>query len=264
MKRREFFGVLSSAAAAWIAAAFLLIGGVLHNSAAAQAEDIAYCKIGWWQIKYRELEDMNGCYAASLFRQTLLHMALAQTDKGKAWFIFISNPAWDSWIKRKKQHTLIFVTTKPWQGTFFVSSGTTELSSTNLSIEFMNSIADAKSIEIYDENKRLLISLDMKDSANAIKSVVNCVRDHPLPTGEAKTPPEAAPQVETTISGTGFFVAPNFFVTNSHVVNGCRQGIYVQYPDQNSYAAGISGQDSANDLARIIHGGVDFLEVSGD
>ena len=96
----------------------------------------------------------------------------------------------------------------------------------------------------------------MKDSANAIKSVVNCVRDHPAPTREATREAETPPQTETetettTISGTGFFVASNFIVTNNHVVKGCTQGIYVRYPDQNSYAAGVSGQDNANDLALL-------------
>jgi len=148
------------------------------------------------------------------------------------------------------------VTTNAWQGTFFVSSEATYLSSADLSIEFMNSIADANTLQIYDEKRRLLTSLDMKDSANAIKSVVNCVRDHPAPTREATREAETPPQTETetettTISGTGFFVASNFIVTNNHVVKGCTQGIYVRYPDQNSYAAGVSGQDNANDLALL-------------
>src|SRR5262245_27666553 len=117
MKRREIF------VAAWVAAAFL-ISGVLHNSAA-QAEDTAYTKIGWWQITYREFEDSNGCYAAARFHeQTLIALELIQMDKGKAWLMIIANPRWNSWINRKKQHTLRFVTTKGWQDTFFVNSKT--------------------------------------------------------------------------------------------------------------------------------------------
>jgi hypothetical protein len=101
MKRREFPSVLGIAAT-WIAAALLLIGGVLHNSPA-QAEDKAYAKIGWWQINYREFEDVNGCYAAASFQgQTLIGLALVQMEKGKAWLIFISNPGWNSWVKRKE------------------------------------------------------------------------------------------------------------------------------------------------------------------
>ena len=108
------------------------------------------------------------------------------------------------------------MTTNAWQGTFFVSSEATYLSSADLSIEFMNSIADAKSIEIFGENRRLLTSLDMKDSANAIKSVVNCVRAHPLSTREAETPP----QPETTISGTGFLVLSRFVLELGDAISG--------------------------------------------
>ena len=103
MRRPEFFDALSSATA-WISAAFLLISGVLHTSAA-QAEDTNYAKIGWWAINYRELENVNGCYAAASFKdQTLISLDLVQTDKGKAWLMVILNPAWNSWIKNKKQH----------------------------------------------------------------------------------------------------------------------------------------------------------------
>ena len=101
-----------------------------------------------------------------------------------------------------------------------------------------------------------LASLDMKDSTNAIKAVVNCAREHAREVAEAQT----APQEETTFSGTGFFVAPDLIVTNWHVVSGCRQGIYVRYPDQNSFAAGVVGQDSANDLA-LLRAGTSGLAV---
>jgi serine protease Do len=149
------------------------------------------------------------------------------------------------------------VTTKPWQGIFFVKSETAELYSSDLSIEFMNSIADAKSLEIFGENNRPLTALNMKDSADAIKPVVNCVRDHPkLPSHEA----EAPPKTQTTFSGTGFFVAPNLFVTNYHVINGCGKTIYVRYPEQMSYVARISGQDRANDLA-LLHTDMNGLSV---
>jgi hypothetical protein len=49
-------------------------------------------------------------------------------------------------------------------------------------VEFINSLADAKALAIYDENKHLLISspLNMKDSEDAIKAVVNCIRDQPI------------------------------------------------------------------------------------
>ena len=146
-----------------IAAVFLLIGMVLHNFAA-QAEDNTYAKIGWWSIEYTYLDDWVGCYATASFKgQTLLSMIRFHTAEGKPWFIRISNPAWKSWIKKKKQHTLRLVTTKTWQGTFFVADENEgALFSEDLSIEFMNTIADAKSLEIFNEKNKSLASLDMQ------------------------------------------------------------------------------------------------------
>jgi S1-C subfamily serine protease len=165
--------------------------------------------------------------------------------------ISISNPAWKSWIKKKKQHTLRLVTTKTWQGTFFVLSGQEDaLYTADLSTEFMNSIADAKTLGIFNEKNKSLASLDMKDSTNAIKAVVNCAREHARAVAEAQTAPQETPQEETTFSGTGFFVAPNLFMTNKHVVAGCST-IDVRYPDQTPHTATIAGQDSTNDLALL-------------
>ena len=64
-------------------------------------------------------------------------------------------------------------------------------------VEFINSLADAKALAIYDENKRSLIALplSMKDSEDAIKAVANCVRDHsPNSPPEAKDHPESSKQ----------------------------------------------------------------------
>ena len=75
---------------------------------------------------------------------------------------------------------------------------------------------------------------------------------------QAKAQP---PEAETTISGTGFFVAPNRVVTNNHVVNGCTKAIQVRYPERASYTATISGQDATNDLV-LLHTEMPHLSVA--
>src|SRR5262249_51260451 len=106
-------------------------------------------------------------------------------------------------------------------------------------------VADAASVEIKDENKQyLLTNVDMKDSAAATRAIVICVNEHPPGGGPS-------PQPETTISGTGFFVAPNRVLTNHHVVSGCTKDIQVRYPDGRPYTATISGQDPNNDLVLL-------------
>src|SRR5215813_9317194 len=140
-------------------------------------------------------------------------------------------------------YDLLLVTTKPWRLTFSSSDdGKTLFADT--SVEFMNSVADAVSVEIRDYDRTLLTVVDMKDSAAAIRAIVNCVRERP-PGGAS---PEEA---ETTLSGTGFFVAPNRVVTNNHVVSGCTKDIQVRYPDGRPYTATISGQDRNNDLVLL-------------
>src|SRR5262249_20047394 len=175
----------------------------------------------------------------------VFQMALIQSGTNKTWAIFISNIRWNAWIGKRKELRLSLVTnwptTKPWPYTFSISGDSKLLSTTDASVEFMNSVADASKVEIKDDNGALWTTVDMKDSAAAIRAIVNCVNEHP--------PKSAGP--ETTLSGTGFFVAQNRVVTNNHVVSGCTRAIQVRYPDGRSYTATISGQDATNDLVLL-------------
>src|SRR5262245_6765588 len=231
-----------------IASALLLSGFVLCN-AGAQADVATYAKIGGWSVVYLEVGNLSGCLAAAQFPdQTIFQMAQLQSGTDKAWVIFISNPRWNAWIGKRKELRLRLVTdwptTKPWPVTFSISDDDKRLSFTNASVEFMNSVADASKVEIKDDNGALWATVDMKDSAAAIRAIVNCVGEHPPP----KAP---SAEAETTISGTGFFVAPNRVVTNNHVISGCTKSIQVRYPDGRSYTATISGQDRNNDLVLL-------------
>jgi S1-C subfamily serine protease len=234
-----------------MASASLLSGFVLCNFGA-QADILPYSKIGGWSVVYLEEGNLSGCLAAAQFPdQTIFQMALIQTGTNKTWAIFISNPRWNGWIGKRKQHRLLLVTTKPWQVTFSKSDDDKKLSFADASVEFMNGVADAASVEIKDDYGALLTTVDMKDSAAAIRAIVNCVNEHP----------PKSPEPETTISGTGFFVAPNRVVTNNHVVSGCTKPIQVRYPDGRSYTATISGQDATNDLV-LLHTEMPNLSVA--
>jgi serine protease Do len=211
-------------------------------------------KIGGWTVAYLEVGNLNGCRAAAQFPdQTVFQMAQIQNGTDKRWAIFISNPRWNAWVGQRKELPLQLVTdwptTKPWPYTFSISGDSKILSTTDASVEFMNSVADASKVEIMADNKELLASVDMKGSAAAIRAIVNCVNEHP--------PREA----ETTLSGTGFFVAQNRVVTNNHVISGCTKAIQVRYPERASYTATLSGQDYTNDLA-LLHTEMPNLSVA--
>ena len=241
-----------------MASALLLSGFVLCNFGA-QA-NVPYSKIGVWSVAYLEVDNFNGCRAAAQFPdQTVFQMAQIQSGTDKAWIVFVSNPRWNAWIGQRKELRLQVVTdwptTKPWLYTFSISGDNKVLSTTDASVEFMNSLADASKVEIKDNNGALLATVDMKDSAAAIRAIVTCVREHPP--ARRPQPPEA----ETKISGTGFFVAPNRVVTNNHVVDGCTKAIQVRYPEQTPYTATISSQDVTNDLA-LLHTNMANLSIA--
>ena len=211
--------------------------------------DVPYSKIGGWSVAYLEVGNLNGCRAAAQFPdQTVFQMVQLQSGKDKAWIIFISNPTWNAWLGKRTELRLQLVTdwpaTKPWPYKFSISGDSKILSTTDASVEFMNSMADASKVEIKDEDGALLAIIDMKDSAAAIRAIVTCVREHPPQRAQS-------PEPETTISGTGFFVAPNRVVTNHHVVGGCTKDIQVRYPDGRPYTATVSGQDPNNDLVLL-------------
>src|SRR5262249_53171073 len=231
-----------------MASALLLSAFVLCNFGA-QAEDVFYSKHGEWSVAYLEVDKLDCCRATrQVPDQTVFQMVQIQSGTDKAWVVFISNPRWNAWIGNRKEFRLSLVTdwptTKPWPYTFSTSGDSKILSTTDASVEFMNSVADASKVEIKDDKGALLATVDMKDSAAAIRAIVNCVSEHPRREAKPREP-------ETRISGTGFFVAPNRVVTNNHVVNGCTKDIQVRYPNGEAYTATISGQDATNDLVLL-------------
>jgi HKD family nuclease len=134
-------------------ASALLLSAVVLCNFGAQA-DVSYSKIGVWSVAYLEVGNLNGCRAAAQFAdQTVLQMAQIQSGTDKAWIIFISNPRWNAWIGKRKQLRLWLDTTKPWLLTFSTSNDGKTLFA-DVSVEFMNSVADAASVEIKDENKQ--------------------------------------------------------------------------------------------------------------
>jgi S1-C subfamily serine protease len=181
-------------------------------------------------------------------------MALIQSDPSKKeWAVFISNPRWDSWIAKKKQHTLRFAADDKSWSLYFSVNDQNALSTFGVFTDFINSIADADSLEILSENYVSLASLDMKDSRAAIRAVVDCVRDHPYVAERPRPEPTPIPppEPEILLSGTAFFVASNRLITNNHVVRDCKGLIEIKYPDQPSRPAYIDAQDATNDLALL-------------
>src|SRR5262249_21848938 len=110
-------------------------------------------KLGGWTVAYLEVGNLNGCRAAAKFPdQTVFQMVQFQSGTDKRWAILISNPRWNAWVGQRKELQLQLVTdwptTKPWPYTFSISGDSKILSTTDASVEFMNSVADAAKVEI--------------------------------------------------------------------------------------------------------------------
>jgi serine protease Do len=215
-----------------------------------QDGDFQYSNIGWWSVIYRKTGNLSGCVASSRFQdQTLAEMALVQSGPNqKEWAFFISSPRWNNWIARKSQHVMRFAADGRVWWRNFSASNQNVLFNYSISTDFIDSMADADVLRISTENYTTLTSLDMKDSRAAIQAVATCLRDH-------RYTPAPAPETETVMSGTGFFVTPNRLVTNNHVVKDCRSLIEIRFPGQPSHPAYIDAQDAANDLA-LLHTGL--------
>jgi hypothetical protein len=206
---------LSSHLSKTLIAAAVLSLNVFFCSYVEAIADVDYSKVGGWRIAYREVEDLTGCQAMAEFQdQTRVAIALIQDGNAKVWSVFISNPGWESWIAKKSEHFLWVVAMNPnkvWQGPWSVTENAKHLY-ISPRVEFINSLAAAKTLAIYDENKRLIASpLSMKHSEDAIKAVVNCVQDHP---SKSASPPEARTRPDTSTArtaGTAFFVHAQSF-----------------------------------------------------
>ena len=234
------------------AAALFLLYSFICNFA--YAGDVGYSQIGWWRVVYRDTGTQVGCQAEARFNdQTEIAMALIQAGSGSSWLVFVSNPRWNAWITKKAQHTITVAELNPdrtWRGAWGVVNGTALV--LNASIDFMNSIADAKRLAIFDDIGRLLTAwLDMTDSEAAIKAIVHCARQYPPASSsapEAQNPPD---EPATSFSGTAFYIAPNLLLTNNHVIKECKNNIQIRYPEQTYVMATLEGQDDTNDLALL-------------
>jgi serine protease Do len=219
-----------------------------------QQGDTKYSDVGWWSIIYRKAGNLQGCMASSKFRdETLLQLALIQSSSDhKEWAIFLSNSKWNSWISKKAEHKVQFQSTEGWWGTLSADKFNV-LSVYGLSAKFIKTIADADDLTILNERSDRLTELDMKDSEAALNATVKCLAEHPYTSvPEQHEPPSApAPQQESVSSGSGFFVAPHFIVTNNHVVKECTRLIWVRYPEGESVQAMIYRQDDTNDLSLL-------------
>jgi Trypsin-like peptidase domain len=91
-------------------------------------------------------------------------------------------------------------------------------------------------------------SVALSKSAAGIRAAVNCLKSHkPVLVATPSNPSTESP----SSSGTGFFVAKGFVVTNAHVIKQCESTTRVKFPGDKSQKASMMAIDYPNDLALL-------------
>ena len=250
-----------------ISLALLIVAALCAPAKALFVADEEYATVGLWHIGHDSaLGKGGGCYAAAQFRdKTWLWIgATLNENNERDWFIAASNPDW-SWIEPGRKYELPVQAPDGTRGKLLFfgihdSNDNTDLIiADGLAVQTVNLLAVDSGrrvlpLRILGPNGRILFSLDMSDSAAGIRQVVYCLRTHPFHRVEQTRalPGTKQDSSSTGSSGTGFFVAPRFVLTNHHVIKDCGNNpIQVSYPSGHPQSATIFGQDETNDLALL-------------
>ncbi len=227
-----------------LAATLLFVTAIAAPLSIAEAgEDLG--NVEGWSIGFFTTDTSNRCQATAEYnRGTVLKLILMEDNDGKHWAIILYDPKWVNWVKRKTNHTLYFKTINGLADGKFRSGDEDILLATDIRLKYMETLADTGDLQIFDDDKRLLASLSMKGSRAAIMAVIECKNQRPYV-------PQSNKQEEAqTKSGTGFFVATNYVLTDNHVIENC-SNISIRYPDKPWYPATTAGLDKVNDLALL-------------
>jgi serine protease Do len=232
---------------------FVAFAAVFALTAGAQS-DTLYSRHGWWKVAFNTLQTGEVvCQASATYAGgTFVGMGAKYDDAGeRVWGLDLSNPEW-KWIKNEMGYAV----------TLYAPSGPRTLTMKGaisdhslfafVDKEVINALAmdrNGKVVTIVVSN-RTLGTLRLDDSAAAIRDVVHCLRANP-PVKTTALPSEKRQESSSRSSGTGFFVADGYVLTNYHVIKGCTRNISIAYPNYKPEDAYSAGVDETNDLALL-------------
>ena len=235
--------------------ALLLAGSTALTSLSTNAQtETRYGTEGWWGIYHDTIDNGDRlCFARTFYKDYNIVMKFfaLSVDGERHWAISLTNDKWTGRLTEGTKYNLTLEAphNKKWSLSFEVIGAREILA--YVSKDVMNSIAMDK-----DGFKMTLRAaykthgpFRLDNSAAAIRAVVHCVNDG-LKT--ANKPAEKKPEQKKSSggisTGTGFFVAPGYIVTNHHVIKNCTEPPMVRYPKYGAVIAYSKGIDEANDL----------------
>ena len=224
-------------------------------SFSAQAGDMYhhYGQEGWWKITYTTLSDdrrlcvANVGYAGENLNLTFMS---SENDGERRWSITWESKKWKLKKGAKINLTLVTPRNQRWNIEFEALSSISMFGWVNKDI--MNSIAmdrDGQLMTWFHNGKTVMGPLRLDRSAAAIRSMVHCLNDDPNKKVASNTPRNNEKKSDGKVfSGTGFFIAPGFVLTNYHVIKECTGNPMIKYPDYKPEVSYPKGIDETNDL----------------
>jgi serine protease Do len=214
-----------------------------------------YSRAGAWHVGFETLNSGEILCQAEIFYQNKAQLTFGATLVGQQkgeWVLQLRNAAW-TWIKQDASYpaTIDAPNGDHWNVKFM--GGITHSLIAFVKKDVINSLATeqkGRRVSFHQGNKVLTEPLILDNSAPAIRAVVHCAQEHPtVATNETPNTPNT--EEKGSSSGTGFFVADNYILTNWHVIKGCQSQPQVKYPDYKSEEAFTAGVDEVNDLVLL-------------
>jgi serine protease Do len=216
-----------------------------------------YSRIGAWHVGFEPLDSGDILCQAGTHYQNRTQLTFATTLVGQQkgeWLLHLSNPAW-TWIKQDASYpgTIDAPNGEHWN-VKFTGAVKNHVLFAFVKKDVINSLATeqkGRRVIFRQGNKILTTPLSLDNSAPAIRAVVHCAQEHPVVATTNETPNKRNTEEKGPHSGTGFFVADNYILTNWHVIKSCESQPMVNYPDYKSEEAFTAGVDEVNDLVLL-------------
>ncbi len=207
-----------------------------------------------WRIEYSSAH--AGCIAYVSYKDHTTLM-VGWNHKVK-YFMILTNPNWQSLIPNETYNLTFVADRKSWGGTFraFEDDGSRGFRET-INDAFVQSLDEAEVVAVH-AGKNKIVSLSLDSSDEAIGALRRCTNKFwqraKTEGGSPDRPSSSRPVSESTgrasSSGTGFFVAKGYILTNEHVVRKCASVRVIRNGNQ-AVSAVVIGKDAPNDLALI-------------
>lgn len=207
-----------------------------------------------WRVEYSSAN--AGCIAYVSYKDdTTLMIGWNQKVK---YFMMLTNPNWQSLIPNEPYNLKFVTDRKNWRGTFraFEADGSRGFRET-INEQFIQALDEAETVAVHVGNNKIF-TLSMDESEKAIAALKRCTtkfwqraKTDAGSTDRASSSRPASRSTERASgSGTGFFVAKGYIITNEHVVEKC-SSIDVVRKGTPAVSAVLIGKDATNDLALI-------------